>query len=88
MLFPGRAELPAADFCADLLAVDEVGFVRDAKLRGGFSDPPNLMTLYADVSIGSVGGEGGEGGEGGKGGEEAVTIGASGTWSGFQPGAP
>ncbi len=66
-LLPGRSEPPAADFRADLLAVGEVGFRRDAELRGGFSDPLALTALDVDASAPGVDGERGE---------EAVAVGA------------
>ena len=46
----GYPELPAADFRADLLAVGEIGLVRDPKLRRGFTDPLALTTLDVDAS--------------------------------------
>ena len=60
--------MPAADYRADLLAVGEVGFRRDSKLRGGFPDPLTLTPLDIDASADRVDSERGE---------EAVSVGAS-----------
>ena len=67
-LLLGWPKLPAADFRADLLAVGEVGFRRDPKLRGGFPDPLALTPLDVDASADRVDSERGE---------EAVAVGAS-----------
>ena len=66
-LLLGWPKLPAADFRADLLAVGEVGFRRDPKLRGGFPDPLALTPLDVDASADRVDSERGE---------EAVAVGA------------
>jgi len=68
VLLLGWPELTAADFRADLLAVGEVGFRRDPKLRGGFPNPLALTPFDVDASADRVDSERGE---------EAVAVGAS-----------
>ena len=54
------SELAAAYFGANLLAIGEVGFRRNPKLGGRFSDPLTLTALDVDASVDRVDSEGGE----------------------------